>query len=188
MATKKRSFGNVIKIIALLLAIILLIGALVMLAKLSNDFQDDIKTFYLVLDGEIITADKTNVDILGKTIEVYNLSSDSSFRYSIIAVPSKDFSFTLNDEEHKFSDKSNYTDYFDISVKTSRLTVEDTSMETVLQKVYGNGKITFSHTFSEIAYFRLILKSADGKYSISLDFFVNIYGTDISLDKTEIIF
>lgn len=179
---KKRS----IKIICLLLLIAFFVGVFLMIGKLSNNFQDDIKTFYLVIDGKIITDNVKDTSILGKTIEVHSLTSEKDFEYQIVPKSDKNFNFTVDNTQHAFTDKKDYTTGFDIAKTNKSITVNKSSMTDVLSKVYGNGDVELPELNNETCYFTLIVKLSDDK-AISIDFYIQIH-MEIELDQTGIVF
>ena len=190
---KKAKFGStLLKVIALLLVIFVLVGAFMIIRKLSNNFTDDIKTFYVVVDGKTITNDTTNMSLLEKKIEVHSLSADRAFTYKIVAKQSRDFYFTANGVEYAFADKSDYTDSFIVEKTDSALKIASIGLLDVLNGIYKTD-VELPHLNTETCYFTLIVTSADGSKSISMDFFVEVpeilSPTDgIYLDTTEIVF
>lgn len=188
MATKKKSGGVLLKVIVLLLVIVLLVGAIMFISKLSNNFTDDIKTFYLVVDGEIITSDAMNMSLLDKKIEVHSLSVDKSFTYKIVAKQSRNFTFTVDGVEHAFADKTDYSDSFEVDKSNNSLKIATTNLTSILNNVYKTN-VEMPYLNEEVCYFTLVVTSADGKKSISVDFFIDIALADgIYFDKTQILF
>lgn len=191
MAGKAKNGKLLLKVIVLLLVIVFLVSAFMLVRKLSNNFTDDVKTFYIVIDGETITDNKTNISLLGKKIEVHSLGADRTFTYKIVPKASKNFKFMANGVEHAFTDKSDYTSGFGIETKNNSLEIGTIGLLDVLNNVY-KATIELPYLNTQACYFTLIVGNADGSKSINLDFFVevvNITPADgIQLDITEILF
>ena len=186
---KKHNVGIIVKIVFLLLAIILLFGAFFAIKSLSNNFKDDIKTFYVVLDNKTITSDVGNLSLLDKEIQVYNLTG-GGFTYEIVSNKSRTFDFELGDTKYSFADKEVYTSAFDIKATDNALVIADTDMETIIHKMYGDGEIKYlTPMYNDVCYFTLVIRSsADSATQIKLSFFTPPHSADIELDKTQIIF
>lgn len=188
---KKVDVGIIVKIIFLLLAIVLLLGAFFAIKSLSNNFKDDIKTFYVVLDNKTITSDVGNLSLFDKEIQVHNLTG-GGFTYEIVSNKSRTFDFEVGGTKYSFADKEVYTSAFDIKATDNGLVIADTDMETVIHKMYGEGEIKFLTSMSnDVCYFTLIIRNLkDSDNQINLSFFINVNTrvTDVTLDKTQIIF
>ena len=178
-----------IKIIAIILVILLLFGVFMLIRKLSNNFTTDIKTFYLTMDGEMISSNKADLYILDKTIEVHSVNG-KGFTCKIVRNTSAgSFTFYLDGEKHTFADEKDYTDGFDVEITDNSLVVKSTTMTEILNRKYGEGDIEFPELSNSTRYFTLEI-SSDGK-SITLDF--NVFISDdgelkITLDYTHLEF
>lgn len=197
MAKKKHSGGAkknasfAVKIVIWLLLIALLVGVFFAIKSLSNDFHDDINTFYAVVDNQTITADAANLSLLGKNIHVYNLTG-GGFSYEITSNKYRTFDFEINGVKHSFADKEVWTTAFDISATSSGMTIANTDMETLLKRTYGEGELKYlTPMYDDVCYFTLAIKNAkDSSVQLKLSFFVkvNVNIVELQFDKTKIVF
>lgn len=197
MAKKRHSNGAkkkaslVVKIVVWILLIVLLVGVFFAIKSLSNDFHDDIKTFYAVVDNQTITADAANLSLLGKNIQVYNLTG-GGFAYEITSNKYRTFDFEINGKKHSFADKEVWTAAFDVDETSLGLTIAETDMETLLKRAYGDGELKYlTPMYNDVCYFTLVIKNAkDSSVQLKLSFFVkvNVNIVELQLDKTKIVF
>ena len=183
-----------LKIIALILVIALLVGVFFVIRKLSNNFTSDVKTFYLEIDGQMVTDNNSfQASILDKDIIVHyvgeSISGKQDFKYQIVRNTSAgSFTFYLDGTKHTFAEERDYTKGFEIIQGDGKLYIKSCSLTTVLNNVFGEGNIELPELNSATRYFTLIVSSADGKHSISLDFVPLVYVTGIELDHTHLEF
>lgn len=183
-----------IKIIAILLVIALLFGAFMLIRKLSNDFTTDVKTFYLVIDGDMITDNNvTGLSVLDTDIEVHSvvdaISGKNDFSYKIIRNTSAgSFTFYLDGEKHTLADEKEYTKGFEITKDNGKLHIKSCSLSTLLNRVFGEGNIELPELNNATHYFTLIVSTQDGEQSISINFAVAELVNGITLDQTHLEF
>ncbi len=179
-----------IKIAVILLVIVLLFGVFMLIRKLSNNFTTDIKTFYLLLDGEqIFDNNTTGLRLLDKDIEVHTIGGKKDYKYKIVRNKSAgSFTFYLDGEKHTLADQQDYTKGFEITNDNGKLRVKSCSLSEVLNRVFGEGTIELPELNNATCYFTLIVSTQDDKQSISIDFAVAAYITDIELDQTHLEF
>lgn len=190
MAAKKSS-----KIIIWLLLIVFFVAAFMFIKVFSNNFTTDIKTFYVKLDGEIITTDQQNVKLANKTIEVHSLIDDvtqdkKGFKYQIVRNTSvENFMFYADGERKTFSDNQDYSSAFEAQVTKTTLSLQMTSLLQVLRNVYGTQNIELPETIrKDVCYFTLKITSSDGQKEIKLDFLTLIGDESITLDVDHVEF
>ena len=175
------------KIVLIIVAIVILCVSIVEVARLTNNFQGDFKTFYLVVDGKKIYHDTTNMDILDKPIELHNIVGNNEFSYKIIARKSEDFVFMLDGIPLSINSIDDYTPYFDIGVEDNCIVVKKISLFKLLKNIYGDGNLVFPNLDKNTCYFTLVITS-NNKTSISIDFFVDIFALGIELDQSNVWF
>ena len=179
-----------LKVVALLLVIVLLVGVFFVIYKLSNNFTTDIKTFYLVLDGKVVTRNLPGTYIWGRSIEVHNVGEivqgKQRFTYQITRCASaENFTFTVDGEEHYFAERADYTKGFEVEVTADGIILQQQSMKSVLQHFYGKSEVILPKLDVTQSYCTLVITNADGSKSISIDFFLDLM---IELDKTHLEF
>lgn len=183
-----------IKIIAILLVIALLFGVFMLIRKLSNDFTTDVKTFYLVIDGEMVTDNNaTDLSVLDTDIEVHSvvdaISGKNDFSYQIVRnVSAGSFTFYLDGKKHTFAEEKDYTKGFEIAKDNGKIHIKSCSLSTVLNRVFGDGNIELPELNNASRYFTLIVSSQEGEQSISIDFAVSELVNGITLDQTHLEF
>lgn len=187
----KTNGGTLFKSLILIVLLVLLINGFFAIKSLSNDFKDDLKTFWVVLDGQTITSDTGNLQIFDKKIAVYDLMS-KGYSYKIVSNKSWTFDFQMSGKTFSFADKEDYTSAFEINAKSQEIIVKTTDMESVLSKIYGDNEVKYLGSMrDDVCYFTLIITSnADSSKQIRLAFFIdiNINVEKITLDKTAILF
>lgn len=182
-----------LRIIAFIFVIVFLIGVFFAVYKLSNNFTTDIKTFYLVMDGKIITLDTDNVFLFNKNIEIHTVgelfTGHQEFKYKIVRNSTvTSFEFNFDDNKHAFSETDDYTKGFEVELTDNSITVKFITMHEVLQRMYGDGKLELPELDYEISYFTLVVELADGSKSICLNFKMQIYVDQIHFDSSHLEF
>lgn len=183
-----------IKIIAIILVILLLFGVFMLIRKLSNNFTTDVKTFYLVVDGQMVSSNSTTgLNIFDKDIEVHtvgeSINGKQDFKYQIVRNTSAgSFTFYLDGEKHTLADEKDFTKGFEITKEDGVLHIKSCTLTAVLNRVFGEGEIELPELKNETCYFTLIVNSQDGKHSISIDFAIPVYLVGIELDHTHLEF
>ncbi len=184
--------GTVVKVIILVLLIAMLCGAFYAIFKLSNGFKSDIKTFYVTIDGDIITENTSKVDLLGKTVRVHFLEdpANKSFGYKIVkGSGAADFAFeTADNKQHNFLDVDDYTKAFDVSADNGSIQIRAESLNDILSRQYG-GAIVFDHNSATLSgYFELVITSSDTKHELRLGFSVAPAADGVSITPSGIVF
>lgn len=183
-----------IKIVAILLVIVLLFGVFMLIRKLSNNFTTDVKTFYLVIDGEMIAdSSTTGLVVFDKDIEVHTvgeaISGKGDYTYQIVRNTSAgSFTFYIDGEKHALADVKDYTKGFEIAQDENKLHIKGCNLTTVLNRLFGEGNIELPELNNATCYFTLIVKAKDGTRSISIDFAVPVFIEGITLDQTHLEF
>ena len=182
-----------LKVVALLLVIVLLLGVFFVIYKLSNNFTTDIKTFYLVIDNKIITENQTNISLQDKTIAVHSvgetISGKQGFSYEIRPSNSaRSFVLYVDGKKHTLADKTDYAKCFDVEKTDTSIKVKSTNMLTILQRAYGDSNIEIPLVEGNVCYFTLLIKSADGSKNIALEFIFRVKVEKIEFDKTHLEF
>lgn len=189
--TKRKNAGIIVKIAFLLLAIALLVGVFFAIKSLSSNFKDDIKTFYVVLDNKTITEDVGNLSLFNKSIQIHDLVG-GDFSYEIVSNKSRTFDFEIGGTRYSFADKDVYTSAFDVKKTANDLVIAHTDMQSILNKIYGDGEIKYlTPMYNDVCYFTLVIKSSsDSATQINLSFLVIVNAdiTDIELDTSQIVF
>lgn len=190
MSKTNKKRNTVVTVIIILVVVLVLLGVFMLVHKLRGNSSMNDK-FYLEVDGQTVASNVT-MAILNKEIKVHNVgvtSGKQDFTYKIVRNGSADaFTFTLDEQKHTFIEVKDYTKGFDVEQTEAGLIVKSANMETILHRVYGDGKLELPELPIGVCYFTLVVNSKDGSDSISIDFAINYVVTGIELDHTHLEF
>lgn len=194
----KRKSAGWLAYVGIVLVVIILIGVV---ARFTNGFTDDFKTFYLKVEDKEIMSGSGGYEITqSKPMQVevkyaFSFATDENKGYNVKIVPnaadkSKDFSFTVNGESKSFQSMQDLTDGFEIEKSESsfRVTPKGENLTGVLQTIYPG--LDMAH-IEEKAYndmFALVVSSYNEKSSVTIYFTLSSKVTGIRLDKEAIVF
>lgn len=190
------------KIIGYALVALLVTGAIGIIYKFTNGFNEDFKTFYVEYDGkEILTTDNKMTfnggDVYKFDVKYTFEQSDSAPKeYLVRVVPNvqNDFEFTVDDAIKRYSKEQYITAGFEIVKNDTSFELhipEGLTIQSVLSKVYGGKKVSVPVTADKDnpMPFKLVISSYNEKVSINIAFRV---GGDkvagVALDQTDIVF
>ncbi len=191
--SKKRNINKFATVLAYILVLVLILSVIGFLAYFSKGFTDDFKTFYLRYDNRIIMQNETGFLIEPskeyKFYPVYTLgfATKEKPNYEVKIKPKQgvDFEYTVNGDKYLFSAISDLTPFFGVEKTEGYFTVYfNTDLVGLFAQIY-NGKTVITPDFENKDYFSLIVTS--GKEQIIIDFCTDIWVTDITIDKDNII-
>lgn len=194
----KRKSAGWITYVGALLVVIIIVGVV---ARFTNGFTDDFKTFYLkVGDKEIMSGSGGYEITRAKPMQAevkytFSFATDENKGYNVKIVPNaadkiQDFSFTVDGESKSFQSLQDLTDGFEIEKSESsfRVTPKGENLTGVLQAIYLG--LDTAH-IEEKAYndmFALVVSSYNEKASVTIYFTLSSKVTGIRLDKEAIVF
>ena len=194
----KRKSAGWLAYIGALLVLIVLVGVV---ARFTNGFTDDFKTFYVKVEDKEIMSNSGGYEITqSKPMQVevkytFSFATDENKGYKVKVVPnaadkSKDFSFTVNGESKSFQSMQDLTDGFEIekSESTFKVTPKGENLTGVLQTIYPG--LNTAH-IEEKAYndmFALVVSSYNEKSSVTIYFTLSSKVSGVRLDKEAIVF
>ena len=194
----KRKSAGWLAYVGALLVLIVLVGVV---ARFTNGFTDDFKTFYIRVDGKEIMSSANGYEITperplhAEVKYTFSFSTDENKGYNVKIVPnatdkSKDFSFSVNGENRQFQAEMDLTDGFEIekSESTFKVTPKGENLTGVLQAIYPG--LHTAH-IEEKAYndmFALVVSSYNEKSSVTIYFTLSSKVSGIRLDKEAIVF
>ena len=194
----KRKSAGWITYVGALLVVIIIVGVV---ARFTNGFTDDFKTFYLKVGDKEIMSGSGGYEITRATpmqAEVkytFSFATDENKGYNVKIVPNaadknQDFSFTVDGESKSFQSLQDLTDGFEIEKSESsfRVTPKGENLTGVLQAIYPG--LDTAH-IEEKAYndmFALVVSSYNEKASVTIYFTLSSKVTGIRLDKEAIVF
>ena len=195
----KRKSAGWLAYVGIVLVVIIIVGVV---ARFTNGFTDDFKTFYVKVEDKEIMSNSGGYEITqSKPMQVevkytFSFTNDESKGYSVKILPndadkSKDFSFTVNGESKSFQSMQDLTDGFGIEKSESsfKVTPKGENLTGVLQAIYPGGLDT-AH-IEEKAYndmFALVVSSYNEKSSVTIYFTLSSKVSGIRLDKEAIVF
>lgn len=194
----KRKSAGWLAYVGIVLVAIIIVGVV---ARFTNGFTDDFKTFYIMVDGKEIMSNSGGYEITqSKPMQVevkytFSFATDENKGYNVKIVPNaadknQDFSFTVNGENRQFQAETDLTDGFGIEKSESsfRVTPKGENLTGVLQAIYPG--LDTAH-IEEKAYkdmFALVVSSYNEKSSVAIYFTLSSKVTGIRLDKEAIVF
>lgn len=194
----KRKSAGWITYVGALLVVIIIVGVV---ARFTNGFTDDFKTFYLKVEDKEIMSSSGGYEITrAKPMQAevkytFSFATDENKGYNVKIVPnaadkSRDFSFTVSGESKLFQSLQDLTDGFEIEKSESsfRVTPKGENLTGVLQAIYP--ELDTAH-IEEKAYndmFALVVSSYNEKAGVTIYFTLSSKVTGIRLDKEAIVF
>ena len=194
----KRKSAGWLAYVGALLVLIVLVGVV---ARFTNGFTDDFKTFYVKVEDKEIMSNSGGYEITSaqpmqaEVKYTFSFATDENKGYNVKIVPnaadkSKDFSFTVNGENRQFQAETDLTDGFEIEKSESsfKVTPKGENLTGVLQAIYPG--LDMAH-IEEKAYndmFALVVSSYNEKSSVTIYFTLSSKVTGIRLDKEAIVF
>ena len=167
---------------AILVAVVIaaLIGLIIFIAKITNNFTDEAKTFYVSRDGVIYATVDEATQVQGEKLN-YNVTytfggSNARKGYSVKVVPNAttqtDFTYTVNGESHRFvTEDLDFSKAFKVELNTDYFSLTmPYGMKEALQTVYPDGEITVPEEvdITKQHYFKLIVTSYNAKSQTEL--------------------
>lgn len=194
----KRKSAGWLAYVGIVLVAIILVGVV---ARFTNGFTDDFKTFYVKVEDKEIMSSSGGYEITrAKPMQVevkytFSFATDENKGYNVKIVPntadkSKDFSFTVNGESKSFQSMQDLTDGFEIEKSESsfKVTPKGENLTDVLQAIYPG---LDTARIEEKAYndmFALVVSSYSEKSSVTIYFTLSSKVSGIRLDKEAIVF
>ena len=182
--------------ILLVLAVITVIGVI---ARFTNGFTSDFKTFYVTVDGKDIMISSggylvTNENPLKVDVKyTFNFVTDEMKDYSVKIVPNKiensDFTYTVDGESKSFQLETDLTAAFEINKGEKSFTVKPKgkSLTEVLTAFYGK-EVTDCENKGYTDMFTIIVTSYNGEASVKLNFTIAGKVVGVVLDREVIVF
>ena len=194
----KRKSAGWLTYVGIVLVVIIIVGVV---ARFTNGFTDDFKTFYVKVEDKEIMSNSGGYEITrAKPMQVgvkytFSFATDENKGYNVKIVPNaadknQDFSFTVNGESKSFQSLQDLTDGFEIekSETSFKITPKGENLTGVLQAIYPG--LDTAH-IEEKAYndmFALVVSSYNEKASVTIYFTLSSKVTGVRLDKEAIVF
>ena len=199
MKTAKQTGKTAVKIVAVILAVLVLAGVVGVIVRLTGGFTSDFKTFYVTVDGKDVMSSAGGFDATPeKPLKVdvkyaFNSLGGDISGYSVKVVPhaveGKDFDFTLDGQAYSFQAETNLTGGFDIEYGEESFTVTPKGgVDDVLKGVYPNNEIGDCEGKGYADMYSLVITSYNGEATVAVHFSAYEEVCEITLDKEVIVF
>ncbi len=193
MAKKQGKIG---KVIAYILILLIVVGAIGFLAYNTGGFTSGFKTFSVECDGKEVSTSASGFETTTKeplVVKVkYNFDSKAS-GYSVKVVPNalagKDFDFTLDGEIYSFQAERDLTDGFNIEYEENSFTLTPKgNLTEIMQANYPNKVVEDCVKYGYKDMFTLVITSYNGESTVYLNFSVPEKVVGIELNPEVIVF
>lgn len=193
---------TIIKAVAYLLAVLLVVAAVGVVYRLTNGFNEELKTFYVVHDGKQILSSDTKIELYCTTTQTFTVkytfdteqSETKDYSVTILPNAAKDFEFTADGQPVKFSKAENLNTVFELKKDKSSFTIRMPDLpkiQSVLEKAYAGKEISVPEAAEENNPFPFLIEVASYNGKIIYRLAIRLLDarvTEIGLDKTQIIF
>ncbi len=193
MAKKQGKIG---KVIAYILILLIVVGAIGFLAYNTGGFTSGFKTFSVECAGKEVSTSASGFETTVENPLVvnvkYNFDSKAS-GYSVKVVPNalagKDFDFTLDGEVYSFQAERDLTDGFNIEYKENSFTLTPKgNLTEIMQANYPNKVVEDCVQYGYKDMFTLVITSYNGESTVYLNFSVPEKVVGIELNPEVIVF
>lgn len=199
MKTAKLTGKTAVKIVAVILAVLVLAGVVGVIVRFTGGFTSDFKTFYVTVDGKDVMSSAGGFDATPeKPLKVdvkyaFNSLGGDISGYSVKVVPhaveGRDFDFTLDGQAYSFQAETNLTGGFDIEYgEESFIVTPKGGVDDVLKGVYPNNEIGDCEGKGYADMYSLVITSYNGEASVTVHFSAYEEVCEITLDKEVIVF
>lgn len=201
--SKKQTVKKVSSIILAVVLLLLLVGTVGIVAKLTNNFTDKLKMFYLEYDGKVLSSaadlavppSEVKIDVK----YVFNGKDDEEFKdYSVSIFPyatdKTAFDYTVDGKNYRYEKdaKIELNSVFNLEKHDTYFTfVMPRAMKDVLSQVHGDSEITIPECvdISVNPYFYIVVKSYNQKTELVVRLLLKtVKVEDIEVDRESYVF
>lgn len=193
MAKKQGKIG---KVIAYILILLIVVGAIGFLAYNTDGFTSSFKTFSVECNGKEVSTSASGFETtVDKPLVVkvkYNFDSKAS-GYSVKVVPNtlagKDFDFTLDGDVYSFQAERDLTDGFNIEYEEKSFILKPKgNLTEIIQANYPNSVVEDCVQYGYKDMFTLVITSYNGESAVYLNFSVPEKVVGVELSPEVIVF
>ena len=195
--TGRRAKGN---LFSLIIGVVVLLGLVfggVFVYRFTNGFNEDLKTFYIVVNGEKVLSSAKGYSVdrkKGMDVKVkytFGKPDDADNLYSVKVTSNydkeKNFEFTVDDFTYTFGNGDDYTEGFDIEYGEDGFVIKTKGyLNEIMSAVFPDREISDCNNKEFDDMFILTVYSYNGKSFVKVYFTVFNYVKGVSLDKGEI--
>lgn len=182
MSVKKNN--TVVRALTWALIILMLVGVVGFFALFTNGFKSGLRTFYINYGGDTYTVNRTELTLPYDSdlqFDIRRLDGKASVEdaYTVRIIPGvtekTDFIYTVDGEEHRFSEIDDLTAAFDVTQNGSTVTLNlprSITVAEVLETVYPGQSVSVPDGLdtATAAYFAFYVATEDGKSEMELTF------------------
>lgn len=193
---------TVAKIITYVLVALVIVGAVGLIYKFTNGFNEDFKTFYVEHDGkQILTTDSKMTFESGQKYKfavkyTFDKEDAEPKDYSVKIIPhiERDFDYTVDGEKYLYSKTGELTVGFNLTKNKTDFELDlpyELDLQKVLTSVHGGNAVTVpvDAEINNAKPYRLVIASYNGKVTYNIDFNVTrLTVTGVTLNPSEIVF
>ena len=191
----KKGSTDIISVFTALLVIGVIIVGGIFLYRLTNGFNEEVKTFYVIIDEQKVTTVakgytvKPEDELCVKVRYTFGNPKDVEKLYSIKVTSNCDqehaFDYVIGDEVYSYTTDEDYTDGFDIEYYDDYFILRPKGrLEDILNAVYGDVSECEHKEFDDM--FLLTVYSYNGQSSVSVYFTIGHSVTGVELDQREV--
>ena len=181
------------KIIAWVLIVLVLIGAIGAIAYFTGGFSSSFRSFYIEIGEQQIMTNASGYKMTPDepiTVNVKYALSEETQGYSVKVVPkalkNKDFDFKLDKDVYSYQAEKDLTSGFVIEYGETSFTIKPKGGITeILRAIYPNNDIEDCRRFAYENMYTLVVTSYDGESSVTVNFSIpeDIWGIELSPQK-----
>ena len=189
------------KVIGIILVLLLVAGLVAVIYKVTNGFNEDVKTFYVEHEGKQILSENSELALEpGKTYRfdvkyTFDTQQSETKDYIVEIVPNaeQDFEYLVDGEPYLYSKTGDLSAAFSLRKQAMHFEItlrEDMTIQSALETVYPGQQVEVPENASDGNPFpyALIVSSYNGNVSYRIAFNLGADVTGITLDPSQIIF
>lgn len=194
---RKRAGSKItyIIIVVAVLAVLLLVGGFI--ARYTNNFTSDFKTFYVEYGGKTITSDKTDIEFVRSEPNRINVGYSLGFlnkekgNYSVEVLPNvtdeTDFDYSVNGKNYKFSEITDFTEYYKIEKYDDYFTFTMwDDIDGILDMMYNGDNVAGVPDLNGKNLLKLVIYNEDKTAKINIGFKLISHATSIIISPDNI--
>ncbi len=171
-----------ITIIIYVLLVAVIVGAIALIYKYTNGFNEDFKTFYVEYDGKQILTSDTAMEFEPNKKYRYDVkytfdteeSEPKDFTVRVLPNFTKDFEFTVDDRTYLYSKAKDLTEAFEIEKSDTffEIHIKPQSLIEILSHIYGKSDINVPTDMDEKNEYpyKLVISSYNGNVTYNIRF------------------
>lgn len=196
----KQTGKTISKVLAYILVLLVFIGVFGLIAKFTDGFTSDLKTFYVSVDGKDVMSSSDGFVVTNSQplqVDIHYtfaaVNKDENKGYSVKIVPNKiegeNFEYVVDNEICNYFDLTDLSGGFNIEKGETSFSVmpKGETLTDVLSAVYGK-PVSDCTGLSYNDMFTIVVTSFNGEATVKLNFTLSRNVTGITLDKEVIEF